>query len=506
MNSSFPFLLFIFISSLGAEETLDFLRFENGDTLHGQYQGLDEGPLVKWLSSEANDSIHFETRNLRKLSLNNGRSKSQVTSKGMVELSNGDQVPGSVISMGEDSITLQTEFAGLLTIPRKYVTRIFPNRHGSNTLYAGPFNKQGWQVPGELAVNEEEPEDNTSKSWDYIGGAWYSNSSSTLRLDKELPDQVSIRFQLSWKASLNANIAVFTDFQRPFREPQARVRRVQEAPDEEEGEEAIEEEPAEEEEPSFVDIMEVGEGKSDSDRYGSGYLITILSNYSRLSRLGFDDKLRENKATFPNSAGSLKLSDLHTADFEVRADREKGSLSLFVNGKFYYEWQDLAEPLQEADRYFAISAGVKSKLRISNVVISEWNGMRDSARSMKTEERDVLLLANGTDRYSGKILTMEEDVFRIESDYGIFQIPLDQITDIQLANETIEEAPAAKDGQILVNFQPDGRLSFLPKEGLADSLQGEHAILGELSLDLNYAYLLEFDPIASIFDNWDDEF
>lgn len=533
MNTCPLFLLFLLTCSLTAEKAPDFLRFKNGDTLHGQYQGLDEGPLVKWLSSESVDSIHFETQNLRKLSLNHGRSEKQLTSKGLIYLSNGDQILGSLIAMGADSVSLQTEFAGLLTIPRKYVTKISPNRHGVNSSYAGPFNNQGWQTPGKeitsldkdkepKVAEEAEPEPEVveepelaeeeikvpppPKGWVYAGGAWYSHSSDVLRLNTELPDQVSIRFQLSWQASLNASFAVFSDFQRPHREPQARVRRVPEGPEKGELDEEPAEEPAEAEEPAFLDIMEVGPGSADSDRYGSGYLVTVLSSYSRLYRLGFDDKLREKKSSFPNSGGRLNLSDLYTAEFEIRADREKGALSLFVNGTFYSEWQDLADPLEKVGRYFAISAGAKSKLRISDVVISEWNGMPDSARSMETEERDVLLLANGLDRYSGKILTLEEGMFRMESDYGIFQIPLDEVTDIQLASDDVEEAPAAEDGQILVNFQPKGRLSFLPKEGLSNSLQGEHAILGELSLDLSYAYLLEFDPIGSIFDNWDDEF
>ena len=508
---------------LAAEPELDFLRFKNGDTLHGRYQGLDEGPLVKWKSAESEDPIHFETRNLRKLSLNNGRAQNHLESPGLVTLNNGDQLPGSLVAMDADSVSLQTDFAGLLTIPRKDVERIYPNRNGSGVLYAGPFNKEDWSVPGTPVPDDEDAppppqdaddaaaaeEDPPSESWVYGSAAWYNNSSDILRLDKPLPAQVSIRFKLTWQAPLSATIAVFSDFQRPAREEPARVRRVpdpaqEDEPNEDEAEEP--EEKAAEEPPAFVDIMKEGVGSSEADKYGGGYILNILSNYSKLQRLSFDDNEKARKTSFPNSGGRINLGDLFSADFEIRANREEGKVSLFVNGEFYSEWQDLEEPLEETDRYFAVSAGGKSRLRISDVVIAEWNGMPDSARSMETEERDVLLLANGIDRFSGKILTLEKDVFQVESDYGVFQVPVREVTDIQLATDSVAEAPEPQNEEIKISFQPNGLLTFLPKEGLAENLNGAHPILGDLSLDLTYAYLLEFDPIGSIFDNWDDEF
>lgn len=521
------------------EETADFLRFKNGDTLHGNYLGLDEGPILQWQSSEAEAPIPFETNNLRKLVLNNGRAEKPLTDVGLVVLNNGDRLPGKLIAMGGDSVSLQTQFAGLLTIPRNTVRTILPNRHGGDVLYAGPFSDQDWEVPGsrtkaedeerepeengeedepkEKEESESEPETEDQKPWVYGGASWMSNSSNILRLETKLPDMVSIRFRLAWQAPLNATIAVFADFKKPHQDDSnARVRRAPDKNDlEEENEEPADEEEdqAEEEKkeeaekkPLFDDIMEVGPGSHDAESYGSGYLVSVLSSYSRLQRLSFDDKKQGKKTSFPNSGGRLNMGDLYVADFEIRANRTEGSVSLFVNGEFYSEWQDLDEPLEATDRYFAISTAGKSRIRISDVVVSQWNGMPDSARSMKTKARDVLLLANGTDRISGEILTMEEDVFRVESDYGIFQIPAHEVTDIQLASNSIIEPPETTGDEILVSLQPNGVVTLEPQQGLQQNLSGKHAVLGDLTLDLGYAYLLEFDPIGSIFDNWDDEF
>ena len=407
----FPFLILALLAGTAAvaeeEVASDFLRFKNGDTLHGKYLGLDEGPIVQWQSSEATEPIPFETKNLRKLSLNKGRAQLPLTSAGLVELSNGDRIPGDLVAMSADSLTLQTQFAGQLTIPRDTVRLILPNRHGGDVLYAGPFNDLNWEVPGtrkapsaeevenndteqiaegndappplpdllnevandNLPPKPEEPLPDPKKPWVYGSAAWLSNSDEVIRLDTELPDLVSIRFKLAWQSPLNAAIAVFADFQRPplkGRDP--RVRRVALVGDEEvnakDAKDLEEAEPEEEEElePQFIDVMDVGPGGNDAESYGSGYLISLLSSYSKLQRLQFDEQNEGQKISFPNSGGRLKMGTLFSAEFEIRGDRAQGKISLFVNGEFYSEWSDLAEPLEKTPRYFAISTGGKSRI------------------------------------------------------------------------------------------------------------------------------------------------
>lgn len=510
------------------ESNNDFLRFINGDTLHGRYLGLDKGPIVRWQSNAAADPISFETSKLRKLSLNNGRAKLSLDSESLVELSNKDRLPGTLLSLDAESVVLQTQFAGTLTIPKSSIIRILPNRHGGDVLYSGPFNDQGWEVPriispGQTKSKDEEspfegdkekPEKKKETSWVYGSAAWFSNSTGIIRLNTELPDIVSVRFELAWKPPLNAELAFFSDLKRPL--PVKESPRVRKVPIEGEdaGDEAVEDEEQadnnEDEEaekkPIFADIMEIGPGKREAEKYGSGYLLTMRSNYSRLQRLGFDENLKTETLSFSSPHGSgLNLGDTNSAQIEIRADRRKGHISLFVDGTFRSEWNDLGEPLDDVPRYFSLAQGAKTKLRISNVVISEWNGMPDSARSMQTEDRDVLLFTNGTDRISGKVLKLEENIFHVDSGYGIFQVPKERVTDIHFARESIASELEEAEEELLISLQPNGRLSIQPDGSEKNLLKATHPILGEMNLNLDYAYLLEFDPIQSIFDNWDDE-
>lgn len=524
-----------------AEPAEDMLRFRNGDTLHGQYQGLDEGPLVQWLSSEAEENIAFETRNLQKLSLNGGRALTPVTSQGVLNLVGGDVLPADLLSMGSDSITIQTQYAGHLTIPRNQVLSLQPNRNGGNVLYAGPFSEDQWHLlprrgevspaPQEVeeadalpALEGEKPapaekEEEVEKAWVYSGAAWYSNTSQLLYLDTPLPSQVSIRFHMAWKNRLNIDLGLFTDFMIPQDEPKAeeeaeeKEKEKQEAPGqgENKGEDGgkkarVRRIPDPDAAAVGGDIRKVGAGNSLSEKYGSGYLLSLQSAYARLQRLTFTEDHKPKTTSFRTANANSQLQNLYEADFEIRLDRKSGHLSLFVDGSFYGEWQDLDTPFDDAPRYLSIEAQQQSFVRVSDIVVAEWNGMPDSARSMQSADRDILLLNNGTDRISGEILSMEEDVFQVKTDYATFQIPANEVADIQLASGGHGEALKAENGQIAVSLQPHGRLTLLPHEGTADLLRGTHPSLGILDLNLNFCYLFEFDSSATIFDNWDDDF
>lgn len=520
----FPLTLLISLScAASADPASDMLRFKKGDTLHGRYLGLDEGPLVQWQSAEAEESIAFETRNLRKISFNGGRAKAPVTSQGVVNMVGGDVIPGRIISMGGDSITIQTEYAGLLTVAREQVLSLQPNRNGGNVLYAGPFSVQDWQVlhprvqpaspetKGEQNAEPEQP-----AAWTYGGSAWYSEGSFPLRLDVPLPSKASIRFHMAWKNRLNVDFALLADFMIPQDEPAEDEKTEEEAEDAAEDpkdQAGVEAQPRARrirlDKPPVLaggDLREIGVAGTDSERYGSSYVLSLQSNYARLQRLTFNEKNQPQKISFRTSNGSNQLQNTYEADFEIRLDRESGHLSLFVDGAFYGEWQDPEPTLDDAPRFFAIEAQQQSLIRISDIAVAEWNGMPDSARSMQNDDRDILLLTNGTDRLSGKILSMEEDVFQVEADYATFQIPITQVADIRLASKGQGTAREPEDGEIALSLQPYGRLTLLPHESTSGRIRGRHTIFGELDLNLDYCYLIEFDPDATIFDNWDDDF
>ena len=72
----------------------DLLRFENGDVLHGRFEGMENGTSVTWSGNSIKSSINLQSGTLRRIALNGGRAAKSLPQPEFVQLVNGDQIPG----------------------------------------------------------------------------------------------------------------------------------------------------------------------------------------------------------------------------------------------------------------------------------------------------------------------------------------------------------------------------------------------------------------------------
>ena len=122
------------------------------------------------------------------------------------------------------------------------------------------------------------------------------------------------------------------------------------------------------------------------------------------------------------NGGAARLGETGRARIELRSNRRTGEITLFVNDEFTAQWNGLDMAADEAadgdaagkgkasggSGFGFVAQGGDSPVRISDIIISEWNGMPDSARSLQMDEQDVVLMTNGTDRYSGKVGSLDD--------------------------------------------------------------------------------------------------
>ena len=112
-----------------------------------------------------------------------------------------------------------------------------------------------------------------------------------------------------------------------------------------------------------------------------------------------------------------------------------------MNDEFVTQWSesDLVDRKGESfggkgSGFGFLVQGGDSPVRISDIVISEWNGMPDSARSLQVDDQDVVLMANGTDRYAGRVGELDADgKLRFEGKHGSFRFPLEEVAEIRFA-------------------------------------------------------------------------
>ena len=121
--------------SAAAEAPADLLRFTNGDQLHGSFLGIKDGLRAIWQRDDVAAPVDFKTTRIRHIVLHGGRPLKPLGSLSHVGLVNGDRMPGTITAIDDDSVTLDTSYAGILHIPRKQVAMLAPNPLGGRVYY-----------------------------------------------------------------------------------------------------------------------------------------------------------------------------------------------------------------------------------------------------------------------------------------------------------------------------------------------------------------------------------
>lgn len=515
MNQASPtpalLLLGLMLATAAAEEpSPDLLRLTNGE-LEGQFGGIDRNGVLRWEREDGVAPMEFRTDKLRQVILRGARSLKTDSSTSHIELVNGDRIPGAITGLDSENLTVDSPAAGQLVIPRDVVKRIAPNPFGGRLIYAGPFNSNDWKIddgsePKAENEEEEEPESEQEKEedgeanaeadeeevpWRHLGSRWYHvTGGDALTLDAGMPTRSIVRFHLDWRGRSPVAIGFHADFA-----PKPPV--VEDDDEEDDGE----------------NVRRVVSSMSSLTKYfGRALVMTLRGNYVTLYKSGYTEDGQPYINTIRAAKRSLQIDDSGSADFELRTDLDEGFISLFVNGEFAMQWYiDPVDPDDE-DSWkpgggigFRVD-GSDNPLRLSDIIVAEWNGMPDSARSLESEEWDVVLLTNGTDRVSGRVESITDGQLTLEGRYAPLEIPIEDISDIRFAAERLREIESISEDRIRVHFQPIGIVSGVP--GIADGgrMSIKSQLMGDLTLDLDSAVILEFREGGNFLDAWGDDY
>lgn len=490
---------------LAGEEPMDHLRFTNGDQLQGRFGGINESGKIFWERPDIAAPIELQREKVRQIVLRGARPVSPLMDPCHITLVNGDRIPGKVVAADEKELTLETSAAGVLNIPRDAIAVVAPNPFGGRLLYAGPFDDKGWNIvhsdsnapemadpfAGNVpALPQKKKPDDNKPAWSHAGAAWYSRSGGdAITYDAGMPDRALLRFKLGWRSRPSIAVAFHADLAHP-------------AP-KKEGEDAEEHRAGFGGPPHFARL------------FGTAYVLNFNSGYVRLQRTWFDEDGNPQIAPVRVSSTTVRLPDTGDAMFEIRCDRKQGSIAVYINGEFAIQWytdEDGAEPGAGGGSYMAPGGafgfqvqGASSQVRISDIVVAEWNGMTDSARSMESDTQDIVLLTNGTDRFSGTVKAIRDGNVEIDSKYATLKIPMADTAEIHLARTGRRKAAEAQASEITVHLQPVGRISGVPLSSANGHIQLETRLAGKVDLDLAPAVVLEFQSAGGFLDEWDDD-
>ncbi len=499
--------LFSLIAAVAADQP-DLLRFINDDQLRGSFRGIKEGPQVVWQHEDLAAPADFKTTRIRHIVLRGGRPLKPAGTLSHLVLVNSDRVPGTVTAMDAESITLDTAYAGVLRVPRDHVEMVAPNPLGGRIHYHGPFAGEDWKMidvshpDGLPAAGEEQAEKPEGKDaaeaagqWSFTGAAWYwqdKRGGTALVRESGMPERSLLRFDLAWKNRLSLAIAFHADFAQP---PAA----------------------GDEDEKKKQPPHDPMDASSLPRLFGNSYVLHLYSNYLTLMKTTVDaDGNFSFERDHRNNSG-VRLGDTGRATIELRSNRRSGEIALFVNDEFAAQWSGLemdagdeagnaTDPLKGSGFGFLVQ-GPDAPVRISDIIVSEWNGMPDSARSLQVDDQDIVLMSNGTDRYAGRVGGLDEQgKILFEGKHGSFRFPLADVAEIRFARDRQAATTEPPENNMLVRMGPIGAVSGQVLAGDTGTLGILNPIIGELHISTGHVSMIDFNASSQPIHDWNADF
>ncbi len=479
------------------------LGFTNGDQLHGQYLGFTADRRLLWQRDDLNDSPEFALSNIRRVILRSGRPEKAAESSTHVATAEGDLIPGEIISLDDDRLLLETLFAGTLDIPRDRIESIAPNPFGGRISYQGPFAGDTWEKlePVSRRYEQSDPDEadgdpGETKGWQHSGAAWYwaSEGPPTALVRKDgMPESTIFRCKVSWKSRISMGIAFHADFQRP----------------------PSPEQDGDDDDRRRVRRFHAGDTAVYADLFGNSYVLQVNPTHVLLFRSTVDEEGNTSVDRMQTSFNNVRLGESGSALIEIRASRRTGDISLFINDEFVAQWSEIGHLHDDAISASYAGAGsgfgffmqrLDSVARVSDVTVAEWNGMPDSARSMQTDEHDVVLLTNGADRFSGEVTGIANGRVSLAGRYGEFEFPVDEVAKIRFSRESVAEVESPPSDNIRMHLHPNGIISGVPLSGDGTHVRLEHPACGVIDVELSTAMILDMNPGHGFLEDWDPDF
>ena len=492
-------------STLSASEPSDLLRFTNGDQLHGTYQGIKDGNRLIWQREDVSSPVDFKLDQVRHVVLRGGRPSKAVNSIANVSLVNGDRIPGTILEMNDKTLTLETSFAGVLHFPRNQVEMFAPNPLGGKLNYHGPFIEDEWKMAhasfpnGMPAADDKAAAGDATKPdspgrWAFSGSAWYWKNKSygtAIIRENSMPDRSILRFDLAWRNRLSVAIGFHADLAKPAKQDDADKEQIHRRPI------------------GFVP----GDSAILPKIFGNSYVLQMFSMQTILYRTSIAADGTPSIERVQISGNGPRLGDTGKATVEIRSNRLTGVISLFMNGEFVAQWNESVGGVYDSSKFAGkgnsfgfVAQAEDSPVKISDVLVGEWNGMPDSARSMETEDQDIVLLTNGTDRFSGKVESFQDGKIQLSGKYGQFQFDLGDVAEIRFARKTLATGSEPPAETIMVELSPLGRISGRPVAGNDSSIKLIHPVCGEVDVSLEPAVMLDLKDSNNFIDDWNAEF
>ena len=395
------------------------LRLHNGDTFRGRFLSYHPQSGFVWQHPSIAEPLTVAPSSVATLSLDEESNAGEKAHACRVKLVNGDFVTGDLVALADGKITLDTWYAGRLTIPQASIATLMPGRESKLTaVYRGPKDQKDWTRSG--------------GNWNFKDGIFTSTSSSSMlgRDFPDMPDQASFDFEADWVGSLSLYVNLCTDRFNSYSSCNAYNLRI-------------------------------------AQTYAYVYRYTMNNNVGSGRRIG--NRINMNLAGAKQSA---KIS--------IKIDKARKLVALYINGKFISKWQDTLDFVGKKNGIL-FTTRTSNRIQIRNISLSRWDGSLPGGTGtnpVAAKEGNMVLLQNN-DALKATVEKLEGEKLHIRSSFGDIPLPMKQVNVIHMnpAKTAPVEAGTAK-----VTMGYHASMSFKIKSWQDGKVQIDSPIFGMTEL------------------------
>lgn len=344
----------------------DTLRLLGGDVLHGKLVSASADGLV-WDHPDAVKPITFSLKGVSEIRLGSVPRLPAGQQPCLVGLADGSSVRGRLSALTAKALSLDTDYAGTLTIPREAVRELTLAATGEAATYEGPTDMKDWrtiQFGGQKGA------------WRFKNAAFYaSGRAGGIGRSFQIPERFRIEFDTEWRGYPQMQLYALSD--QISTNPQ------------------------------------------------SGFIINFNNTYLYIQRR---DRQRGFQQIGNVNVQDMMRST--RARIALLGDKKKKVFYLKVGDKVVQQWSDAPDAPALGNAVVFICQG-NSAMKISNIVIGAWDGVVQTAASdEKPGPRDVVIFAN-EDKVTGDVQAVSGGKVMVKTEFTPIEVPLARVSMIR---------------------------------------------------------------------------
>ena len=407
----------------------------DGNKLTGEFQGMDESGTVTLVSPLSSEPLLLNGKSVLGVDFGVEETSPAALPDQRIELVNGDVLPMEAVALDGKTLTVASADLGTLKIPKTAVDSIQLGVVPERVAFANKPSFDGWSRGATKGRN-----------WRLDGKGFQVDGSGSLSRKVDLPEKFIMRFDLNWKN--NPRFWVF-----------------------------------------FADPLEPKNKKVNR------YRLEISQANVSLKRESSDDIKFTQIAIIPRS--DLRFEG-DSVSIEIRMDRSRGLIHLYVNGELEGRYTDPVPNIPDSSGITFGSGAPRGDFQtISNFKILEWDDRGDRHRAEKRGEgKSDALIGRFGERFGGKLTMIQKSqdgsVFTFKSDFQEkpIELPAEEVSVVFLAQDGRVPDPV-DDEALVLRLKGEGSIQVSSCVFTDELVKVTHPLLGEMELNRESVIALE---------------